>query len=183
MYRRLAPIAATLLVLTACSSEDPDSSAAPEPSAATTAAETAASPLEGTWTTDLTREAVIAYVRENGWSKQVEKALLSPDMAGPEETEFRLDFVGDRFRMAQVATDSQWQAGTYRIEDGVLFLDDEAPVGEATLSMHLDGDTVTFDDPGFTTDPQEEEEFMDGAPAWAPGGVMWGATAWERSDG
>ena len=111
-----------------------------------------------------------------------QKALLAPDMAGPVQTEFRLDFVGDRFRMAQVATDSQWQSGTFRLEDGRIFLDDEAPVGEGTAAVHLDGDSLTFDDVGDTSDPEDEQEFMDGAPVWAPGGVMWASTTWTRTD-
>ncbi len=44
--------------------------------------------------------------------------------------------------MAQVATDEQWQSGTFRIEDGRIYLDDEAPVGEVTFRLHLDGDTA-----------------------------------------
>ena len=189
MYRRLAPIAATLLVLAACGSEDPDDSGAPSEAttstssvATTTATEMTTSPLEGTWTTDLTREAVIAYVHKAGWSKEVEKALLDPDMSGPEQTEFRVDFVGDSFRMSQVATDAQWQSGTFWIEGGRIYLDDEAPVGELTFALHLDGNTATFDKPGDTSDPDDEQEFVDEAPVWAPGAVMWASTTWTRAD-
>ena len=92
--------------------------------------------------------------------------MLSPDMAGPEETRFRIDFVGDRFRMAQVSSDEQWQSGTFEIEDGRIVLDDEAPVGVLTFRFTLDGDSATFDDP--STD-SGGAEVMPGVPDWAPG--------------
>jgi hypothetical protein len=167
------------LALGACASDADSAAPAPDADAqASDAAEVAAGPLEGTWTTDLNRKAVRAYIRRAGWGKEAEKALLDPDMAGPDKTEFRVDFVGDRFRMAQVSTDEQWQSGTFTIDDGRIYLDDEAPVGELTFQFQLDGDTATFDDP---SDTSGGGEFLPGVPGWAPGAVMWASTTWERS--
>lgn len=177
-------IAGTLLLpLAACSSDGATpSSAADSPSNAVTTTEAAetteTSPLEGTWTTDLERQAVVAYIREAGWGKKAEKALLEPNMAGPEQTEFRIDFVGDRFRMAQVATDEQWQSGTFRIEGDRIYLDDEAPVGELGFRLTVDGDRATYDQP---SDTSGGADFLPGVPVWAPGAVMWGSTTWERA--
>ena len=39
--------------------------------------------------------------------------------------------------MALVATDEQWKSGTYRIEEGRFYFDDEAPVRESTFPYHL----------------------------------------------
>jgi hypothetical protein len=181
-----ALLAGTLLVpLAACSTDESTTSTAGTPTDAetTTATQTSeaeTSPLEGTWTTDITREAVIAYIREAGWGKLAEKALLDPQMTGPDQTEFRIDFVGDRFRMAQVSTDAQWQSGTFRIEGDRIYLDDEAPVGELTFRLTLDGDRATYDKPDDTSG---DGEFMPGVPNWAPGAVMWASTTWVRADG
>ena len=133
-------LAATLvLTATACSSgEDPD--AGPPTPATSSSPPAVETPLEGTWTTDLERAAVRGYIRKQGWGREAERVMLSPDMAGPEETRFRIDFVGDRFRMAQVSSDEQWQSGTFEIEDGRIVLDDEAPVGVLTFRFTLDGD-------------------------------------------
>jgi hypothetical protein len=174
MSRRLAPIAAALLVLAACGTDHPaDSGAASEPTT---------SPLEGTWTTDLTHEALLAYIHHAGWSKKVEKALLGPKMAGPSASELRVDFVGETFRMSRVTTDEQMQSGVFWIEDDRIYLDDEAPVGELTFALHLDGDTATYDEPADTSDPDNEQEYVDGAPVWAPGAVLWASTTWTRAD-
>jgi hypothetical protein len=180
MKLRVAAVAVSILLLTSCSGSG--SGSEPEPSAGSGAgsaslASEAASELEGAWTTTLDRDAVIAYIRGQGWSKDVEKALLAPDMAGPAQTEFRVDFVGDRFRMAQVPSDVQWQSGTYRLQDGVLYLDDEAPVGVLSFRYHLDGDVATFDHPD--TQPAGPD-YLPGAPDWAPGAVMWSSTPWQR---
>jgi hypothetical protein len=173
----LVPLIAGVLALAACSSDTGESTAAdPAPVASSSPTTSATTPLEGSWRTDLTREAIIAYIRKAGWGKEAEKILLDPHMAGPAQTEFRIDFVGDRFRMAQVATDEQWQSGTFWIEDGRIFLDDEAPVGELTFRLTIDGDTATYDKPDDTGGP----EFMPGVPAWAAGAVMWASTSWER---
>jgi hypothetical protein len=135
-------------------------------------------PLEGTWTTNLEARAVRAYVRRAGWGRAAEKALLDPEMAGPRETQFRIDFVGDQFRMAQATTDEQWQSGVFTLEDGTLTIDDEAPVGVTTFRVNLDGDTVTFDRPGPNGDGFE---FMPGVPGWAPAAVLWCSTTWQRT--
>jgi hypothetical protein len=184
MRRHLAlvTVAAAVLAVPGCGSGDSGNTAptaAPTTSVASSETESATTPLEGTWTTDLTRDAVVAYIRKAGWGKEAEKILLDPRMAGPDRTEFRIDFVGDRFRMAQAATDQQWQSGTFRIEDGRIYLDDEAPVGELTFRVSIDGDTATYDKPDDTTD---DGDFVPGVPAWAPGAVMWASTPWERSD-
>ena len=107
-----------------------------------TTADATVTPLEGTWTTDLEPSAVRAYIRRAGWGKAAERVLLGPEMAGPHDTEFRIDFVGDYFRMAQVSTDEQWQSGTFNLRDRTLTIDDEAPVGVNTFRVDLDGDTV-----------------------------------------
>ncbi|MBF4769904.1 hypothetical protein ISU10_19200 [Nocardioides agariphilus] len=180
------PVLTAVLVLAACGADDSSvSGAAAAPTEA--ASDVGSSPtapavteLEGTWTTDLTRKAVRAYIRGQGWGEQAEEFLLAPDMAGPEQTQFRVDFVGDRFRMAQVATDEQWQSGTFRIEDGRIYLDDEAPVGELTFAVHLDGDVLTYDSPG---DTGGGGQFIPGVPGWAPGAVMWASTTWSRAEG
>lgn len=169
-------LAAMVLALTGCtdgSSGSSDAAAAPTPStrpAVTT-------PLEGTWTTDLDRSAVREYIRDAGWSRAAERALLDPEMAGPDDTAFRIDFVGDRFRMAQASTDEQWQSGTFTLKDGTVTLDDEAPVGVITFRVRIDGDTAVFDQPGPDGDGFE---FMPGVPGWAPGAVLWCSTTWER---
>jgi hypothetical protein len=182
-----AGIATLVLALTSCSSGT-SSDAGTEPATTTPSAppstpETipvaATTPLEGTWMANLDRQRVIAYIRKAGWSKRVEKALLEPDMAGPEQNEFRLDFVGNRFRMSQAATDVQWQSGTYELKDDrTIWLDDEAPVGYLVFTYHLDGDTISFDQP--TSDPAGLPDFMPGAPDWAPGAVMWATVPWHR---
>ncbi len=171
-----------LLPLAACSSDGSTSSAADTPSNAATTTEAAetteTSPLEGTWTTDLTRDAAIAYIRKEGWDKETEKALLEITMPKTDDTVFRIDFVGNHFRMALAATDEQWQSGTFRIEDDRIYLDDEAPVGELTFRLRIDGDRATYDKP---VDTSGEGELAPGVPIWAPGGVMWASTTWERS--
>jgi hypothetical protein len=48
---------------------------------------------------------------------------------------------------------------------------------------HLDGDNATFDQPGDTSDPDNEQVFVDDAPARAPGVMMWAVTEWTRSGG
>jgi hypothetical protein len=177
--RRILMTTAVFLAMSGCSSGEPGP-AGPSPSSTTTTTSSDAapvSPLEGTWTTDLKRAAVKAYIRDAKWGKRAERALLDPDMAGPRDTEFRIDFVGDRFRMAQVSTDEQWQSGTFTIEQGRIVLDDEAPVGVLSFRLTLEGDTATFDEPGPDGD---RFEFMPGIPGWAPGAVMWASTAWER---
>lgn len=183
--RVLAPAVTVLILLSGCGSESSSTSSQgpADPSTSATTAASDASPLEGTWTTDLTPEAVRAYIRRQGWSKQVERAIMQPDMAAPPTTEFRIDFEDDFFRLALVATDEQWESGTYRVEDGRVYLDDEAPVGEGTFRYHVKGNTVTFDDPGDTSDPDNQQEWVDGAPIWAMGGVLLGSTPWERSSG
>lgn len=169
----------TLLALGAvgCSggtSRPATSTSFPSGNTSTTSATTA---LEGTWTTDLERSAVRAYIRDNGWGRAAEKALLDPEMSGPVQTEFRLDFVGDRFRLAQVATDEQWMSGTFMLEGDTLTLDDEAPVGVTTFRVDLVGDTVAFGEPGPDT---PGFEFMPGVPSWAPAATLWCVTTWRR---
>ena len=118
-------------------------------------------------------------MRHRGWSRQTQRALLDPTMAGPEQTEFRIDFVGDRFRMSQVNTDVQWQSGTFELkDDGRIYLDDEAPVGYLAFRYHVDGDQATFDHPG--SGPGTMPEFLPGTPDWAPGAVMWASVPWHR---
>ncbi|MFC5179359.1 hypothetical protein [Nocardioides taihuensis] len=175
-------IALTMLASTVagCSTGGAPDAGRREPAtpAGSTAAEAPVSPLEGTWTTDLKASAVRAYIREAGWGRAAEKALLDPEMAGPRETEFRIDFVGDQFRMAQATTDEQWQSGVFTLEDGTLTIDDEAPVGVNTFRVDLNGDTVNFDQPGPNGDGFE---FMPGVPGWAPAAVLWCSTTWQRT--
>ena len=56
-------------------------------------------------------------------------------------------------------------------------------MGELTFAFHLDGNTVSFDEPGDTSDPDDEQVFVDGAPVWAAGAVMWASTTWTRAEG
>lgn len=181
----LATATAALMLLAACSSNGMDSekdigTADSDPtttSVSTTAA--AATPLEGGWTANLKRSSVVAYIRNAGWSRQAQRVLLDPSMAGPRQTEFRIDFVGDQFRMSQVATDIQWQSGSYQLkDDGAIWLDDEAPVGYLTFQYHLDGDQVTFDH--AVSQPAGMHEFMPGVPDWAPGAVLWASVPWHQ---
>lgn len=183
--RLLVPLLSGLLALPACSGTDSSGTVSPEPVEPTASVVTEAadpSPFEGTWTTDLTRDAVRAYIRKAGWSRKVEAALMKPDMAAPATTEFRIDFENGYFLMSLAATGEPWQSGTYRLEDGRMYLDDEAPVGETSFSYHLDDSTVTFDDPVDSVDPNNESEWIDGAPVWAAGAVMWASTTWTRAD-
>ena len=182
----LAAVLTAVLLLPACAADDsssPGSASSPsetETETDTTTAAAEASPFEGTWTTDLTREAVRAYIRKQGWSKKVEKAIMKPDMVAPPTTVFRIDFADGFFRMALDATDEQWMSGTFRLEDGRIYLDDEAPVGETTFAYHLDGDTMSFDDPGDTSDPDNEIDMLDGAPVWTISAVLLSSTPWTR---
>lgn len=185
--RRTVLTATLVVALTGCSSGDQ----APGTGAATTEptdpvsespSATPATPLEGTWITDLKRKAVVAYIREAGWDKRAERALVSEDIAGPAETEFRIDFIGDQFRMSQAATDEQYQSGTFTIEEGRLILDDEAPVGEITFRLDIQDDTVTFDQPDLDG-RNAEPNFRPGVPGWAPAAALWCSTTWERVDG
>lgn len=178
--KNLIALTALVAALAGCSTNDAPDSAREEPAAPvrnTTAAATV-TPLEGTWTTDLEPSAVRAYIRRAGWGKAAERVLLGSEMAGPNETEFRIDFVGDYFRMAQVSTDEQWQSGVFTLREDTLTIDDEAPVGVNTFRVDLDGDTVTFDRPGPNGDGFE---FMPGVPGWAPAAVLWCSTTWTRS--
>ncbi len=185
--RTLIPAAALVAALAGCGADEPRASAEPtEPPASTVstspseATETAPaiSELEGTWTTDLKRKAVKAYIRKQGWSETVENILLGPDYAGPDQTEFRIDFVGNRFRMSQAATDEQWQSGTFRIEGDRIYLDDEGPVGELIFRVNVDGESVVFDEPGIEP---ADFVFVPGVPGWAPAAVLWASTTWERA--
>lgn len=178
--RSVAALAALVLLLTGCNQSSSPSSGSAAPSAVAEDSSPAATttPLEGTWTTDLEPSAVRAYIREAGWGRQAEKALLDPEMAGPRDTLFRIDFVGDRFRMSQARTDEQWMSGVFTLDDGTLTLDDEAPVGLNTFRVRVDGDTATFDQPG----PDGAGfEFMPGVPGWGPAAVLWCSTTWKRS--
>ncbi len=187
--RQQLPVAAFLVAglvagvasLAGCSSDEPRASAeTATPSRSAEASETtpATSELEGTWTTDLKRNAVKAYIREQGWSKTVEDILLGPEYAGPEQTEIRIDYVGNRFRMSQAATDEQWQSGTFRIEDGRIYLDDEGPVGEVIFRVNVNGDTAVFDEPAISP---ASFVWVPGVPGWAPAAVLWSSTTWERA--
>lgn len=178
--RTIAVLTTLALAATGCASDPSASSADTTPSETSSSTPAARSPLEGTWTTDLRRSEVRAYIRGQGWSRDAERVLLGPEMAGPAETEFQIDFVGDRFRMSQVSTDEQWQSGFFELEGGQIKLDDEAPVGVLTFRVDLDGDTARFDQPGPNGDGFE---FMKGVPGWAPGAVLWASTTWERSAG
>lgn len=176
----LAVLAALAASGSGCAAGGGGSGSGPREPTATTGSPTEApvTPLEGTWTTDLERSAVRAYIRDAGWSRAAERVLLGPEMAGPRATRFRIDFVGDQFRMAQVDTDEQWQSGFFTLEDGTLTIDDEAPVGVTTFRVHLDGDTATFDRPGPNGDGFE---FRPGVPHWAPAAVLWCSTTWRRT--
>lgn len=178
--RTVITLAVLALTAAGCSTDDPPEAGSQDtpPPVQSTTEGPAATPLEGTWTTDLKRAAVRTYIREAGWGRAAEKVLLDPDMAGPRKTEFRIDFVGDRFRMAQATTDEQWQSGVFRLAGRTLTLDDEAPVGVNTFRVNLEGDTVTFDQPGPSGDGFE---FMPGVPGWAPAAVLWSSTTWRRT--
>jgi hypothetical protein len=176
----LAGAVVALCLLSGCSgNEKTTSEAAPAQTPPTSSAPTdPTTQMEGVWTADLKRGAVVAYLRRMGWSQDAQKALLDPSMAGPKQTAFRVDFVGDHFRMSQVATDIQWQSGTFDIKKGTISLDDEAPVGYLTFHVHVDGDRATFDHPA--SDPTSMPEFLPGVPDWGPGAVMWASVPWHR---
>ena len=184
--RLLVPLLSGLLALPACSSgTDSSGTVSPAPVEPTASVVTEAadpSPFEGTWTTDLTRDAVRAYIRKAGWSRKVEAALMKPDMAAPATTEFRIDFENGYFLMSLAATGEPWQSGTYPPRGRTHVPRRRGPRRRDELRYHLDDSTVTFDDPVDSVDPNNESEWIDGAPVWAAGAVMWASTTWTRAD-
>ena len=116
------------------------------------------------WRTDITEDAFAAAIVDAGFPEDVVTESLTY-LPGPE---FRLEFLGDRFRMSWVPEDEQFQAGTFAIDGDEITIDDEAPVGTATVPFTVDGDELTFRIPSDVAD-------LD------PVGVgFWTATTWVR---
>ncbi len=162
-----AVVLALLMLPTGCSEDSPDDPgttsqpSTPAPVSSETATD---SPLEGVWRAEITEEAFAAAIVEAGYPEDVVAEALTY-LPGPE---FRLEFLGERFRMSYVPEDEQYQAGTFSVDGDRITIDDEAPVGIPAFPFAVDGDELTFE-------PPSDEADLD------PVGVgFWASTTWVR---
>jgi hypothetical protein len=182
--RRIAlPLAmVVLLVPSACSSDDEDpqandatsTSSTPEPEAS----EPVEAPLEGAWTADITPEAFTAYIVSAGYDESVATEILGPDNETLPGPEFRLEFLGDRFRLSYAPTDEQFMSGTFTLADDAVTFDDEAPVGLYTFAFAVAGDELRLSD-GTTSNA--EIELAPGIPDFLPGAAFMSSSPWTRA--
>jgi hypothetical protein len=83
--------------------------------------------------------------------------------------------------MYDAESDEQQQSGTYELkDDGTIWLDDEAPVGYLVFKYHLNGDSMSFDQPD--SEPADAPDYLPGVPDWAPGAVLWAPAPWHRAE-
>jgi len=167
-------LGAVLLVLPACGTAHRADSAS---ASGTSTSTTAAGPLEGTWTTNLTKADQRSYLRTLGYGRDVADAVAGADNQNIPGPHFAVEFLGHSFRMYYEPTGETWQSGTFAVHGHRLVLDDEPPVGHLLLSFRVDGDHATFSH--FGSD-MPDLEFMPGVPDWVPGAAMWGTSTWTR---